>query len=101
MIYTIHFLAPATFELNEAFQYYEKIQVGLGVRLVEEIDHFLAIIEENPYNFSLHSNNEELRSFPLKKFPYAVIYWVDDEKKLIYIDSVFHSKRKPRSYKSM
>lgn len=101
MSYNIHFLSPASFELNEAFEYYEMTQLGLGIRFVEEIDNYLNQIKENPLLFSKHTQTEELRSDPLKIFPFIIAYWVVEEKKIIYIDSIFHTKRKPKSYKSL
>jgi hypothetical protein len=99
--FKIYFLKTASFELNEAFNWYEKQKTALGAKFVEEVDYYLNFIQENPYYFSKHIETEELRTVPLKLFPYIIIYWVVEERKIIYIDAVFHAKRNPKNYRNM
>jgi len=40
-------------------------------------------------------NNTTLRFGPLRKFPYVVIYWYDESLDMIFVTSIFHTKRKP------
>lgn len=46
MSYSIYFLTPAAFELDEAFNWYENIQAELGVRFVDQIDAYLNLLKK-------------------------------------------------------
>lgn len=98
MNYQIEFLAPASQELEEAFLWYEQKKENLGVELIEELEYYLQLISENPFYFEANPEKENLRKVPLVRFPYIIIYWVDENLKAIFIDAVFHSKRKPKKY---
>ena len=98
MNYQIEFLAPASQELEEAFLWYEQKKENLGVELIEELEYYLQLISENPFYFEAKPEKENLRKVPLVRFLYIIIYWVDENVKTIFIDAVFHSKRKPKKY---
>jgi plasmid stabilization system protein ParE len=70
---------------------------NLGVELIEELEYYLHLISENPFYFEVNPEKENLRKVPLVRFPYIIIYWVDENLKTIFIDAVFHSKRKPKN----
>ena len=98
MNFTIEFLAPASQELEDAFLWYEEKKENLGVEMVEELEHYLNLIAENPFFFEANSGKENLRKVPLVRFPYIIFYWVEENSKTIYIDAIFHAKRKPKKY---
>lgn len=98
MNYQIEFLAPASQELEEAFLWYEAKKENLGLEFLEELEFYLNLISENPKYFEANKSKANLRKVPLVRFPYIIIYWVDENLKTIFIDAVFHSKRKPKKY---
>ncbi|WP_312761628.1 type II toxin-antitoxin system RelE/ParE family toxin [Epilithonimonas sp.] len=96
MNYKIIFLKPASEELEESFYWYENKRLNLGLELIEEIEYYLNLIENNPLIFEKYNDKEDLRRIPLIRFPFLIIYWIEEREKIIYIDAIFHSKRKPK-----
>lgn len=96
MSYKIVFLKPASTELEESFFWYENKKPDLGQEFIEEIEYYLNLIENNPFLFEKYSHKDDLRRIPLIRFPFLIIYWIAEQEKIIYIDAVFHSKRKPK-----
>ncbi|SFI48485.1 type II toxin-antitoxin system RelE/ParE family toxin [Halpernia frigidisoli] len=96
MNYEIEFLIPAAEEFEEAISWYEDKKIGLGFEFAHEIEEYLSLIENNPYLFEKHQDKYNLHKVPLVRFPYSIIYWIDDDKKIIYIDAILHAKRKPK-----
>ena len=59
MNYKIIFLKPASEELEESFYWYENKRLNLGLELIEEIEYYLNLIENNlnGYSFLLEELN--------------------------------------------
>ena len=84
-------LPQASLELQEAVEYYEAEQSGLGERLWDEFDQHLGWILEN---FGLpRMRSGDYRRVNLKVFPYYIAYAVRGE--AIVILAISHSARKP------
>lgn len=98
MNFKIEFLAPASQELEDTFLWYEEKREKLGSELIDEIEIYLNLISENPFYFEANNEKENLRKVPLVRFPYIIFYWVEENSKTVYIDAVFHAKRKPKKY---
>lgn len=96
MNYKIVFLKPASQELEDSFSWYENRKPGLGVEFVQEIEHYLEAIEQNPFLFQSYNNKIDLRRIPLVRFPFHIICWIAEQEKIVYVDAVFHTKRKPK-----
>lgn len=94
-MFNAELLADAEDELAEAFDWYEEQQEGLGIRFYREIDYYINLMESNPYLFSVKYTNE-LRAASLNKFPYLIIFWVDETQFKLFIVSIFHTSRKPK-----
>ena len=91
---TVKLLKRAELELTEACDWYEMQKQGLSVSLRNEVSYSLNAIAANPLLYS-RRNNTTLRFGPLRKFPYVVIYWYDEKIDVIFVTSIFHTKRKP------
>ncbi|HEY5326004.1 MAG TPA: type II toxin-antitoxin system RelE/ParE family toxin [Mucilaginibacter sp.] len=96
-MFKIELLAQAEGELSEAYDWYEKQQTALGNRLYNEVNHYLNLIELNPYQFPV-KYVEELRSASLNKFPFLILYWIDEVNNTIFIVSIFHTSRNPKYF---
>jgi plasmid stabilization system protein ParE len=68
-------------------------QKKLGDRFLRNIDSALKVISKNPEAFSFVNVNH--RHYPLKKFPFVILYEVDNG--TIFIDAVFHTSRNPEN----
>lgn len=85
-----HELAQA--ELDDAFEWYEGQFVGLGLRFIEELDQAVSRILEFPaISPEIDSG---LRRCILPRFPYGIIYSVDET--WLTVVAVAHLHREPR-----
>ena len=93
MKYSFH--PEAKNELNEAVNYYEKYQPGLGLKFLKEVYATIQRILEYPLGWTPLSENT--RRCLTNRFPYGIIYQILDDE--IYIIAVMHLNRKPYYYK--
>lgn len=85
----------ASDEANEAFNWYEDQQPGLGNEFYRELMRCFEFIVENPILSRVVYRG--LRKRKLERFPYLVIYRVKNGE--IEIVSVFHGSRNPKIWK--
>jgi hypothetical protein len=78
-------------EIDEAAKYYDKKQDGLGNKLYNELTEALSFIEKNPLSFQ--KSRKEYRHALLVTFPYLIIFWVYENKILVY--KFIHTKQHP------
>jgi toxin ParE1/3/4 len=83
-------------ELEEAAKFYDSRLLGLGRDFVLEVRNTLALIEQFPLASSKISPN--IRKFAVKRFPFNVLYALDDE--VIFIVAIMHHRRKPGYWKT-
>jgi len=81
-------------ELDAAWQWYENKLHGLGDRFVEEVLTRIRTIEKEP--LKAIQRKPPFRESMVKVFPYLIIYRIDNRNNVIFIQSVFHTKRNPR-----
>ena len=78
-------------EYEDAFEYYEVQEEGLGEKLRSALWAAIAILERFP------EIGEEvrpgIRKILLRRFPYKLIYSVTDD--VVYIIAVAHGRREP------
>lgn len=91
---TFRFLTPALTELSKAAEYYESEVAGLGNEFLDAVDEAIARILRFPLAWSKLS--EDYRHCRLRRFPYAIIYTVENNS--VTIISVFHLHREPKSW---
>ena len=82
-------------ELNAAADYYEKCKDGLGVSFLHEIEKAFKRIEENPRSWKIIT--KDIRRNLINRFPYTIIYRVEDE--IIIVLAIAHLHRKPKYWK--
>jgi hypothetical protein len=80
----------AKIEISEAFDWYEKQQLGLGVTFIEALQSAFITIQKSPNGYTKYRYH---RQFTLSGFPYVVLYEI--VKETMYIDAVFHTSRNP------
>ena len=89
----VSFLRPAEKELDEAFKYYESVQVGLGLKFQAEVAHSLSRIVGQPLSY------QEIGKYShrclVHKFPYGVIYQYKEIQKKIIVVCIAHLHREP------
>lgn len=78
-------------ELNEAAQYYDLENPGLGSAFLEEVDRCLQSIQDHPEAGMILRGS--VRRRPLRRFPYALLYKIKPS--AIRILAVMNLKRRP------
>jgi hypothetical protein len=88
----IVFRDKALKEMYQTFWWYEEHKIALGELFLERIDAALIEIKANPESFQ--QIYKKFRHFPLKKFPFVIVYKIYDTEIVIY--ALFHTKRSPK-----
>ena len=82
----------ADWELSEGAIFYARsASAEVGLAFVLEYERALALLCARPQLGAPWRNNR--RRFPLRKFPYSVIYYVRDEE--LRVIALAHHRRKP------
>ena len=85
------FTRTARQELEDAARYYELEYSGLGHRFKEEVKKAALRISEYPHAWSIERG--DIRKCLLHKFPYKLMYSVEEDH--ILVIAVAHQHRKP------
>lgn len=88
----IRFLAPAQRELDDAVEWYNRQAVGLGQEFLDELDR--AVRRAVAFPMSYPEIEPRIRRCRLARFPYALIYGLDDETLIVL--AIAHLHRRPR-----
>ncbi len=94
MSYPLIFHPKAEEEYRKAYQWYEQAQRGLGARFETMVEKRLEQIGGNPEYY--HISKAPYREVAVEFFPYSIVYKLNKRKKLIYISTIYHTKRHPR-----
>lgn len=78
-------------EVQEAFEWYEERDEGLGAEFLRAAEACLSAIRRNP--FAYPAAYEKTRRALLRRFPYALLYVIGEDS--IAILACFHVKRDP------
>jgi len=91
MTLKVVFRPAARAELDDAAQWYEDRQPGLGVQFVAEIDRAVDHASKHPDRYP--AKYGEIRCARVRRFPYSIFYIV--EPRQIVVLAVFHARRDP------
>lgn len=81
-------------DLADAKAWYDRQRQGLGDDFLQRVEGVLSSIERNPeLRGTLFG---ELRGALVERFPYAVIYRIDDDQ--VTVVAVYHTSRNPRGW---
>ncbi|MEO8255286.1 MAG: type II toxin-antitoxin system RelE/ParE family toxin [Flavobacterium sp.] len=94
--YAIEILFWAEQDLNEIANYYKNLSNDLGDKFYFEIRKVIESLKINPF-YQEDCNN--IRKIPVQKFPYKVYFKVDEENKIVYVESIISDYLLPFSTK--
>lgn len=92
MIYQILIPQSVYEELNQIALYYESNQKSLGLKFLLDWELSSIILKKSPFLFQ--KKHKQLRSVNLKRFPYTIVYEVEEN--IVYIYRVIHNRKKPK-----
>jgi plasmid stabilization system protein ParE len=78
-------------ELDEARQWYDSRQDGLGIEFAVEVDRCIDRIRQNPQLYA--RVKKDYRRAPIDRFPYAIYYEHAGDTVVVY--AIFHASRDP------
>jgi plasmid stabilization system protein ParE len=88
------FITPAALkDLQAAIDYYNQSAAGLGDKFGETIASFIEKIAENP--FASAKRYKEIRCKPVIRFPYLILFVVDEVADSIQILRIFNTHQEP------
>ena len=87
----IRFLSLANREVDDAVQWYEAKEEGLSREFLDELDRVVRLVRLYPY--AGMQVEPEIRRFLFTRFPYSLIYGIDDE--TILVIAVANQHREP------
>ncbi len=88
---TVRVQSEADKELAESMLWYltEGQSPRAAERFAEEVESAYREIQKAPYRYP--ARKKGLRAWPLKKFPFSIIYFIEQDE--IVVASVYHHKR--------
>jgi plasmid stabilization system protein ParE len=81
----------ASAEADSSFEWYRARNEHAALRFLAELDAAIRAIEEAPLRWPVFCH--EARRYRFDRFPYALIYFVDEDE--VFIVAVAHSSRRP------
>lgn len=84
-------------DLLAAIDWYEDKQAGLGYKFLITAKKQLNSLQTSALQYAVRY--DDIRCFPLKKFPYMIHYRVDMENKTVKVEAVFCTFQNPDRWK--
>jgi plasmid stabilization system protein ParE len=92
MNYTLVFHEKVETDLNEAYNWYEDKQEGLGERFLTELAECYHLLESHPEYYSIVV--KKYRRIVLKRFLYVIVFEIAAD--IVFVYAVFHTNRNPK-----
>ena len=86
-------------DILEAAEWYDNQRLGLGDEFVAELFDVFDALEVNPLLHCRRHPNKNIRWRYPRRFPYRVIYEVNEEERLVIIAAVIHAARHDRVWR--
>lgn len=94
MSYSYSFREEATKEFADAYIWYEEQKEGLGKTFKSAILAKLNLVCNNPLHYVRSYKN--FHQALVTKFPFLIVYTIDEKNKHITIIAIFHTSRNPK-----
>ncbi len=94
MSYVIVFLERAVAEYEAAAVWYKERSIQAAENFEAAVDKKLNVIIGNPLR--QRKTYREFREIKVNRYPFDIIYLVDEIQKLVIIFSIYHHKRNPK-----
>ena len=81
-------------EYKEAVEWYEERSETAAINFVNEVNEKIKSICTFPLRY--RNTYKYFRETYLKKYPFYIVYFVDESKNIVVISSIYHHKRNPK-----
>ncbi len=95
MTYEVVIDPRAVQDIQDAIDYYDEQQDGLGRKFENQLNKHVLTLEENPF---FNIRYDVVYCLPLKKFPYMVHFTLDEKNKRVTVRAVFHTSIDPEKW---
>lgn len=95
MSYSYNISPIAANEYEEAFIWYEERSVVAADAFIIAVQNAIEAACSDPLRY--RNTYKNLRELTLKKYPFNLIYHIDNNKELITVISIYHHKRDPKN----
>ena len=95
MIYKVVIEPRAILDIQDAIDYYDSKQNGLGTYFLQVVEEHIITLTKSPF---FQIRYKDYHGFPLRKFPFILLYYIDEKLKIIYIMSLFNTSLNPIKY---
>lgn len=95
MIYKIIISKRAQLEILDITDYYYHINLELVYKFYLKLEETYDYLKMYPY---FQIRYKEFRVIMIKKFPYILVFEIDESNKSVYILSCFHTSKNPEKY---
>ncbi len=92
MIYNISVRSAASGQLQQAYEWYESQQAGLGVGFLDAFHQILDLIQQQPFIYRIRYGNN-VRGALMGNFPYLVYYRIDEH--TVNVLAIFNTWQDP------
>lgn len=93
-VFTITLRKRAVKEYLEAIIWYRERSLQAAENFVRAEDVAFTNVTVHPLNYG--NTYKQFREIKVQKFPYAIVYFIDNKKNEVVITTVFHYKRNPK-----
>jgi toxin ParE1/3/4 len=83
-------------DIDEAREWYDLRQAGVGQEFVDDAEATLSRVRDNPELYP--ANRRGVRQALINRFPYIVYYLITDAAVVVF--AVIHTRRHPRSWRT-
>lgn len=97
MRYSLEIRSEVLGDIEEAAEWYESQQPGLGIDFTRAVIGAIETLPANPLIHRLRVHRRDVRWLTLHRFPYRVVYQTRDD--VIIVFAVLHSARHDRHWK--
>jgi mRNA-degrading endonuclease RelE of RelBE toxin-antitoxin system len=88
MNYKVVIEPRAILDIQDAVDYYNMKSKGLGIHIYETLEEHFKILVNHP---SFQIRYKDYHGLPVKKYPFILFYYIDENVKTVYILSVFNT----------
>jgi toxin ParE1/3/4 len=75
----------------ESKRWYNEQRKGLGKLFIADIKNTLSNISDNPFSYAFRY--AENRKANLKKFPFGIFFFIDNDTDVVYVIAIKHNAR--------
>jgi len=99
MNWRVEFAPEVERDVAEAADWYEARQSGLGAQFVEEVIRVWDALADNPLLDCRRHPNKNIRWHYPERFPYRIIYEVNEAERVVRVAAVLHAARHDEHWK--